>query len=225
MTVPEAAAAAELAADTWMPPSPLDAVADMRMTAKWILAAAAAVGAALIGGGPLTAVGKVHGIADAALAYAGLMTGVVGIGWAIWYTADALIPPLTTPLSLDREPALRDLRQRIGRDPEAYYGPFGRTMSELRERQALYRKAVRALSEAMAGESDPARRHVMTVQYQQANEALTAIGRRSHTLLELTHAWQVRAQLRRARVHALGGAAVAALGAVLFLAATSRASR
>src|SRR5258708_32104095 len=39
-------------------PSPLDSVDDMRPTAKWMLAAAGAVGAVLLSGGPLGAVGQ-----------------------------------------------------------------------------------------------------------------------------------------------------------------------
>ena len=52
-------------------PSPLDSVHDMRTAAKWMLAAAGAVGAALISGGPLVAVGQVHGLWHAFLAGSG----------------------------------------------------------------------------------------------------------------------------------------------------------
>ena len=195
----------------------------MRSTAKWILAAAAAVGAALLGGGPLTAVGKVHGAGGAALAYLGLAVGIGGVGWAIWYTAEALIPPLTTPLSLDTEPSLEDLRVRIAREPHAFYGPFGTSMAELHAELALHQSMARRLADALAVERDEARRRVMSEQLEQAQSAVAAARRRSLTLLELTHSWQVRAQLRRARLHALAGAALAAVGAVLFLAATSTA--
>jgi hypothetical protein len=202
-------------------PSPLETVADMRATAKWILAAAATVGAALLGGAPLAAVGKVHGVGDAALAYAGLAVALTGVGWAIWHTADALIPPLTTPNSLDQEPALNELRKKIAREPRAFFGPFGESMGELQELLDFHQKVARSLSDMLIAEQDPARRRVLRRKVDEANGAVTAIVRRSAVLLELAHAWQVRAQLRRARLHALAGAAVAALGAVIFLAATS----
>jgi hypothetical protein len=64
----------------------------MRVTAKWIIGAAAAVGAVLLGGAPLAAIGKIHGIGSAAEALAGLVIGLAGVGWAIWHTAEALIP-------------------------------------------------------------------------------------------------------------------------------------
>jgi hypothetical protein len=47
-------------------PSPLDAVDDLRAAARWTIAAAGAVGAALISGGSLVAVGKVHGLGNEA---------------------------------------------------------------------------------------------------------------------------------------------------------------
>jgi len=53
-------------------PSPLEAVDDLQSAAKWTLAAEGAVGVALISGGPLVAVGQVHGTAHALLAGAGL---------------------------------------------------------------------------------------------------------------------------------------------------------
>ena len=211
-------------------PSPLDAIPDMRATAKWILAAAAAVGAALLGGAPLTAVGKVHGAGHAFLAFAGLAIGLAGVGWAIWHTADALIPPLTTPLSLDSEPRLADLRRGIARDPGGFFGPFGaardgapggkRTMARLQEELAFHRKVARDAGRKAAADADPSRRRAWEEAAQAARDNLAAAQARQRSLLELAHAWQVRAQLRSARLHSMAGAAVAAAGAVLFLVAT-----
>lgn len=201
--------------------SPLDAVADMRATAKWILAAAAAVGAALLGGGPLTAVGKVHGLGADLRAYGGLAIALLGVGWAIWHTADALIPPLTTPRFVDEDPALRDLRARIAQDPGAFYGPYGNSMADLVAARADFlarQDRLTALRDTAT--RDPQRRAVDAA-LAELTEAITSIGERTRVLLELGHAWQVRGQLRKARLNALAGTAVAALGAVLFLSATS----
>ena len=78
-------------------PSPLDSVGDMRAAAKWTLAAAGAVGAALIGGAPLVAVGQVHGVLHAVLAGLGLALALAGVGTAIWFTSKVLVPRLITP--------------------------------------------------------------------------------------------------------------------------------
>ena len=55
------------------------------------------MGAALISGGPLVAVGQVHGAAHALLAGAGLVVALSGVGLAIWSTSKVLSPRLTTP--------------------------------------------------------------------------------------------------------------------------------
>jgi hypothetical protein len=81
-------------------PSPLDSVGDMRSAAKWMLAAAGAVGAALISGGPLVAVGQVHGVLHAVLAGLGLVIALGGVGTAIWFTSKVLVPRLMTPAVL-----------------------------------------------------------------------------------------------------------------------------
>jgi hypothetical protein len=193
----------------------------MRATAKWILGAAAVVGAALIGGAPLAAVGKVHGVGHVVNAYLGLVVGLVGVGWAIWRTAEALIPPLTTMRSLDREPGLADLRRKIAEEPEAFYGPFGASMAQLQRQYAYHQRIARILADALATEHDRARKQALLTQSQAAQATVLAARLRIGNMLALTHAWQVRSQLRDARLHALLGAAVAAIGAVLFLVATS----
>src|SRR5258708_37915068 len=76
-------------------PSPLDSVDDMRSPAKWMLAAAGAVGAVLLSGGPLVAVGQVHGLLHAFLAWLGLVISLGGLGVAIWFTSQVLVPRLT----------------------------------------------------------------------------------------------------------------------------------
>jgi hypothetical protein len=102
-------------------PSPLEAVDDLRSAAKWTLAAEGAVGAALISGGPLVAVGQVHGTGHALLAGAGLAVALGGVGLAIWFTSKVLSPRLTTPATL-RSPALAGLRQVIEAEPAQFLG-------------------------------------------------------------------------------------------------------
>jgi hypothetical protein len=78
-------------------PSPLDSIDDMRATAKWMLLAAGAVGAALISGGPLVAVGKVHGGLHYFFVILGLLLVLAGVGGAIWFASQVLMPRLMTP--------------------------------------------------------------------------------------------------------------------------------
>ncbi|MGJ6969206.1 hypothetical protein ACSDR0_45685 [Streptosporangium sp. G11] len=200
--------------------SPLDAVAEMRASAKWIVVALAAAGAALLGGGPIAAAGKINDLSGAIVACVGLIIALVGIGLAIWWTAEALIPPLTTPQSIDTEPSLADLRQRVSSEPQAFYGPFGHSMTDLGRSLHFHQTVARNLSRMLSAETPPDRRTTLTTKLEEATETVAAIKQRSVALLQLAHAWQVRDQLRKARLRALIGAAIAAFGATIFLATT-----
>ena len=106
-------------------PSPLAAVDDLRAAARLNLAAVGAVGAVLISGGPLVAIGHVHGFADAVIAGTGLLIALTGIALAIWQTSNVLAPRLTTTADLassslarlrEKYQAIPGLRLRRGRD-------------------------------------------------------------------------------------------------------------
>lgn len=213
------------AADTADPmqglPSPLDAVDDMRSTAKWTIAAVAAVGAALIGGAPLAAVGKVHGLGSAIEAFGGLALGLAGVGWAIWHTTDALIPPTTTLAAL-QTPQLADLRAQIAADPGAFFGPFGTSTTQVKAAVQRYDTAAAQIAVMIATETDATRQRVLAQGQADALANAAQASARLRWLLSLMHAYRVRDQLRTARLHTFAGAAVAALGAVLFIASTSR---
>lgn len=212
------------AADTADPmqglPSPLDAVDDMRSTAKWTIAAVAAVGAALIGGAPLAAVGKVHGLGSAIEAFGGLALGLAGVGWAIWHTTDALIPPTTTLAAL-QTPQLADLRARIAADPGAFFGPFGTSTTQVKAAVQRYDTAAAQIAVMIATETDATRQRVLAQGQADALANAAQASARLRWLLSLMHAYRVRDQLRTARLHTFAGAAVTALGAVLFIASTS----
>ena len=98
--------------------SPLDAVDDLRTAAKWTLAAAGVVGAALISGGPLVAVGQVHGLRHALLAGLGLAVALIGVGIAIWSTSKVLAPRLTSRQTM-MSPKLASLRRTSRRNPSS----------------------------------------------------------------------------------------------------------
>jgi hypothetical protein len=199
--------------------SPLESVADMRTTAKWIVAAAAGASTALLGAAPLAALGKVHGIGDAVQAFAGLCLALAGLGWVIWQTAEALIPPITTLASL-REPRFAGLRERMERDPGAFFGAFGDTVDELVTAAEQWRNAYVNTGELLDREEDQVRRRILERGLQAAQANADQAGARLTRLVEFAHAWQVRERLRRARLHAFAGAVVAVLGAVVFATST-----
>jgi hypothetical protein len=206
------------------PPSPLDAVPDMRSTAKWTIAALGAVGAVMIGAIPLSTLGKLDGAADLAIASIGLVLGVGGVAWAIWHTSEALTPPVTTLSSLDSR-ELAPLRAYLERSPESFFGPFGASVDELVAQGGFHAQVAINLADAVALEKDPNRRQNLerTLADAQANASMARILQRQ--LLEFAHAWQVRAALRRARFHTMTAVGVTLFGVILvMIAAASPAS-
>lgn len=197
-----------------------DAVADMRTTAKWTIAAVAASGTLLLGGAPLAAVGKINDLGDATAAFAGLTIALAGVGWAIWQTSEVLIPRIAILPQL-AHPQLAALKDTIAQDPTAFYGPFGHNPQQLRAARVLHETTATNLSAALARETDQARSRVLEQALSDARANAELAQRLETRLLELIHAWQVHTKVQRARVHTIAAVAVVALGAVMFLTATN----
>ncbi|MGD0558661.1 MAG: hypothetical protein ABSA93_27245 [Streptosporangiaceae bacterium] len=197
-------------------PSPLEAVDDLRAAAKWTLAAEGAVGAALISGGPLVAVGQVHGTAHAFLAGAGLAVALAGVGLAIWFTSKVLSPRLTTPQIL-RSPALAGLRRVIEAEPAQFFGVVATQVDAL----LLHQEVAVDLARQVAAEKDSARRQVINRQLSRAEANTARAAPYVRWLLALAHVWRIEADLRRSRWFTLAGGLLVIAGAVLFFIATS----
>ncbi|WNM29171.1 hypothetical protein RKE30_01510 [Streptomyces sp. Li-HN-5-11] len=193
-------------------PSPLEAVPDLRAAARWMLAAFGAVGAALIGGGPLVAVGRVHGVADAFGAGVALVVALTGVSIAIWHVSRVLEPPITTPATL-ATPALRGLREMIDSAPAHYFGTAATSVDDLLSHRAV---AVN-IHRAMLSETDPSRREVWRRHLERARVNVARVAPLERWLLAMAHVYQIQAALRAARYWCLVGVALVAAGAVGFL--------
>jgi len=191
----------------------------MRATARWTIAATAAVGGLLLGGVPLAAIGKVHGAAAITLAVGGLVLAVAGVVWAIWWTGEALVPRFVTLRSLqDRD--LADLRTEIAAAPEIFFGPFGPTVDALDTACRLHATVAVNLSELLVKERNEDRHAELTHRLSAARTNAANAAARRKALLDLILAWQVRAALRRARVQTLLASVIIVVGVVMFLFAT-----
>jgi hypothetical protein len=202
-------------------PSPLDSVDDMRSTAKWTLAAVGVVGAALISGGPLVAVGKVHGLGDTFRALLGLVIVLAGVGIAIWFTSQVLLPRLTTPDTVRTDPRLAELRRRIEQEPAQFMGVAAEKVEDLFALQERLRGIAVDLAGQAAREKDPHRRAKIAAQVTRVESNEEVVASYSRWLIALGHAWLVRADLERSRLWTIGGGVIVAIGAVLFFTATS----
>jgi hypothetical protein len=192
----------------------------MRAAAKWMLAAAGAVGAILISGGPLVAIGHVHGGLDIFLAVLGLIFAVGGVGVAIWFTSDVLVPRLTTPKTFQSARELTDLRKLIDTEPTEFFGVAAPTLDGLFQRQDALRRNAASLARQAAVEKNPQRRAQYQSQLRRVEENGQRVGRYVRFVLALGHAWRIKAALERARLMTLAGAGLVVIGAVLFFSST-----
>ncbi|MFH9571927.1 hypothetical protein ACH4MG_15420 [Streptomyces sp. NPDC017454] len=196
-------------------PSPLDAVPELRAAARWMIGAFGAVGAALVGGGPLVAVGKVHGLDEALVAGAALLVVLAGVSLAVWQVSRVLVPPLTTTATL-ASPALRGLRQMIDAAPADFFGATATGVDDLLRHRVVAAKVQRML----AVEADPARRELLRQHLARARANVARTDPFVRWLLAMAHVWQIRAALHTARRWCLLAVLLVAAGAVAFLTVT-----
>jgi hypothetical protein len=215
MTIPPNQAGASPAASFDSLPSPLDAVDDLRSAARWTIAAAGAVGTALIGGGPLVAVGKVHGLGHAVIAAASLVVALVGVGLAIWQTSQVLVPPLTTPAALSK-PSMKGLRKTINDAPWYFFGVIAPTIEDL----LRHRHIAVSLSRQVAAEQDPVRRRILEVQLSRVLGNAERADPYVRWLVATAHVWEIREALRRAQRYTLVGGVLVAIAAGAFFSVT-----
>ena len=210
-------------------PSPLAAVDDMRGAAKWMLVAAGAVGAALISGGPLVAIGQVHGGLHILLAVLGLIFAIGGVGVAIWFTSEVLMPQLMTPDTFRQAKELEELRDIINAESAEFMGvaaePTDGGMAAtpvdlLFNRQEALRQNAASLARLAKAQKGPQRREEFRTQIRRVEENGERVGRYVRFVLALGHAWRIKAALQRARLATLFGAGLVIIGAVLFFIAT-----
>ena len=192
-------------------PSPLDAVDDLRAAARWMIAAAGAVGAVFISGGPLVAVGKVTGLGHALIAGAALVVALTGVGLAIWQTGRVLVPPVTTPATL-RQNSTKELRETIDAAPADFFGLAATSVEDLLRHRAIAAN----LSQAVMAEGDPGRRAVLENHLRRAQANIARTDPYVRWLLAMAHVWQIQAALRRARWFSLVAVVLVAAGAVAF---------
>jgi hypothetical protein len=200
-------------------PSADDAVADMRATAKWTIAAAAAVGALLLGGAPLAATNKIHGAGHVVLAAIGLTLALAAVAWIIRQISETLMPRVVSLSALD-DPDLADLRRLIEVEPTTFFGDFGDTRTDLAAAALMHDRVVANTAYLLAREQDPARMRLLEQTLADARANSRSAHQLQRQLLEFVHAWKVRGAVRTARRHTLFAALVVLIGATVFLATT-----
>jgi hypothetical protein len=226
-------------------PSPDTAVDDMRSTAKWTIAAAGAVGAALISGGPLVAIGQVHDALHAFLAAVGLVVALGGVGLAIWRTSKVLSPQLTTPAQLPTPPAqgppaaggrratvsglfrvdqnaeLTKLVRQINDEPDYFLGVLAVSVADLLEQQKQLHSYYLQLSPLIDAAQDPALRAKLQGNLDRVRSDWVRVFACIRWVLSAANARIVDAELRCSRTWTMAGGVLVIIGAVIFFSVTS----
>ncbi|UED88719.1 hypothetical protein K4G22_26835 [Streptomyces profundus] len=198
-------------------PSPLEAVPELRAAARWLIAAFGAVGAALIGGGPLVAVGRIDGLGEALTAGAALLLALTGVTLAIWHISQVLVPPITTTATLT-DPSVRPLCRMIDAAPADFFGSAAESVADLLRHRTIAANVHRAL----LAEADPRRRDHLQRHLLRARANIARTDPQVRWLLAMAHVWQIRAAFHTARRWCLLSVALVAIGAVAFLTVAGR---
>jgi hypothetical protein len=196
-------------------PSPLESIPDLRAAAKWIIAAFGTIGVSLVGGGPLVAVGRIHGLRDALIAGAALLIAITGVSLAVWKASQVLIPPVTTIATLN-DPSLRRLRGMIDASPADFFGPTATGVADL----LRHRDIAANLAQALRTETDPRRRQHLQHHARRATANLARTSPHLRWLLAMAHVWQIRSALRGVRVWCVLALVLITIGAVAFFTVT-----
>ena len=136
-------------------------------------------------------------------------------------TVEALTPSATTMAELDGT-EFAFLQKQIQADTAAFLGPFGASVSDVEAAANMWETVAANIAVIMArpGSNIPAAVLVQGLADARANA--TQARARLRWLLEYAHALRVRNQLRRILQRVFLGAAVAAIGALLFVFAASQ---
>jgi hypothetical protein len=183
------------------PPDPAaQGIATLRETTKWLIASLAAVGAALLAGLSLSALGHAEDLRLVA-AIAGVALGLAGIVVAILFACEVLQPAVATFDGIERSTtpavvALRGDKEMLG----------GRTWKELRDDYDADLEAWNA-----ARVADPAPANLATVQRRFTDVDATRRG-----VFRIAAFHEVAARFERAKLAILGGAVAAGVGIGLF---------
>jgi hypothetical protein len=192
------------------------AVVTQREAAKWVMAAFAGVGAAVVGVLPVAGVGEIDTFWAAALAIAGGLLAVAGVAVGVWATSNVLTPQVTTLPIVASMPAVVAM---IEQDPGTHLGGVARTLSGFREDLGGWRRTVRELQEARGSSDVAEQRRLEALNVAQANVASrAAIGRQVVAFGRFQASSQ---SFRTARTVMFVGWAAVALGVGLFLTATA----
>jgi hypothetical protein len=191
------------------------AVGTLREAAKWIIAAFAGVGAAVLGVLPVAGIAKIDSGWSIALAVAGALLALAGVALGIWATSNVLAPRVST---LRTAADLPSVVAAINQDPVTFLGGAGMTLDGFLGDLSGWQRTMQELSEARGPDEVAEQQRSEAFGIARANvESRASIAQR---IVSFGHFEYLSAVFRTARTATFCGFAAIALGVGLFLAAT-----
>lgn len=196
--------------------------ARIRDTAKWLIGAFAAVGAALVAGTQLSNLGKLPlctggpGCNRLWAAMAGLVIGIGGVGAAIWIAAAVMTRPnrSTAQLKIEYDDRGSFVRQYFDRNPVSLHG-FSDVADLINEERQAY-EAFDKLSQQFDQASESEKESIVE-SLSEADDHLADVLARSDAFVSLANQISFSTLFsRRALPGVLGAALAVALGLGLF---------
>jgi hypothetical protein len=180
-------------------------VTPIRDAAKWLLTAFAGVGAVLLGGVQFSALGKLSG-PSLDMALLGVLLGLLGVGIAIWWTSLVLVTRIVSVTGLEND---AEAREFIDARPDI----VGRQYASLKA-FSIARQA------AWAKWNDPRPHGTADSVWSEQRKALSAeLEHLENVATRIAQIWKfeiVCERFTQAQKAAFAGAAMAALGILLF---------
>jgi hypothetical protein len=188
----------------------------VRGTAKWLIAAFAAIGGALIAGSQLSDLGKLSDDPGRlALALAGAVAALAGIAFAICYTAKVLLPARVLLGEVVANESGTAAGKAVQGDPSLLDG-HATTIKELRDKfQASLAKYETAWQQYSA-EQDPAKKDELEQKLVKVESERNTLAETLNRVRELLLFLAVKDTFSEAAKFIIGGAAFAAAGIVAF---------
>ncbi len=193
----------------------LEGIDSLRTTAKWLIAAFAAVGAALLAGVQLTELGQARPVHTAAI---GFGVAMAGVATAIFAASDVLRPRSLTPGQLPRSHTTQALRDAV-RDDHSLLEGKAESLDDLVNALVEDRKNADTAWAAQDAELEDSPSRIAALR---AEERLVAIQDLVDRLSEFGLYLATSRAFTRARVAIVAAAVACAAGAATFSYATSR---
>ena len=189
----------------------------IRETAKWLIAAFAAIGVVLVAGSQLSSLGSIKSLSPLlAIAISGVLLGLIGVGLAIWSAVGIMTPEHITLSHLIIDKNLENIRTFIEKDEDF----LKKRVTKIADLKTQYLQALedyhRKWDEHIGDLNDTPEGRAKRQSYILAKEKLFYISDIVQQVLAVAAYEYLRRNFRRARKFIFTGGVIATVGIGLF---------